>query len=111
MATTTDDTLRRDAGLGFETQDLTVLAKSALETEQSPFGVDSSYAQFFDAVCRALHRTEPRHILLLREPGVAERVVLVELARRGLEGTPRFLKDRQFLLVDCRELLPEQMRT
>lgn len=68
------------------------------------------YAHFFDELCRALHRSSPRHVLLVRERGVGERAALIELTRRGLAGRPPFLAGKQVVLMDCRQVPAEEVR-
>lgn len=70
----------------------------------SPFEGVPRYETFFESLCRALHRSLPRHVLLVREPGVAERAVLVELARRAALGRPQFLAGKSIVSADCRFL-------
>lgn len=75
----------------------------------SPFDDDPVYNAFFDTLCRALHRSAPRHVMVVAERGTAEHAVLLELSRRGLEGRPPFLRGKQFILLTCRHVPIEQM--
>ena len=77
---------------------------------ESVFAGDSAYASFFTALFRHLHRSSPRHVLLLRERGVGEQAALVELARAGVSGQPQFLHSKQFLTIDCRHVPFEAVR-
>ena len=63
----------------------------------SAFAGDSAYASFFTALFRHLHRSSPRHVLLLRERGVGEQAALVELARRHKGVASFFDRGRSFL--------------
>lgn len=94
-----------------DAENLTRLAEKADLGEHSPFETDGAYVAFFDSLCRALHCRSPRNILLVRERGVGERIVLLELARRGVQAGPAFLKDKQILLSDCRKLDSEQLQS
>jgi ATP-dependent Clp protease ATP-binding subunit ClpA len=64
--------------------------------------------RYFDALCRALHRTRDRHVLLTGLPGVGLTTLLRELARRAAEGEIPFLQRKRFVRVDCRDVSPEQ---
>jgi ATP-dependent Clp protease ATP-binding subunit ClpA len=47
---------------------------------------------------------------MIRERGVGEQAVLIELARRGVAGEPKFLRSKRFVTVDCRRLVAEEIR-
>lgn len=94
-----------------DAENLTRLAEKANLGEHSPFETDSAYIAFFDRLCRALHRRSPRNVLLVRERGVGERIVLLELARRGVHAGPAFLNNKQILLSDGRKLDFEQLQS
>src|SRR5579862_286725 len=76
----------------------------------SPFAGDPAYDLFFDRFLRALHRSDPRHILLTRDRGVGEQAVLIDLARRCLNGSLEFLKKKRIFTVDCRHIPAEDAR-
>jgi ATP-dependent Clp protease ATP-binding subunit ClpA len=94
----------------FPSEDLTQCARLAGPAGPSPFSGDKTYEAFFDAISRALHRGLPRHVVLLRERGVGEQTVLMELARRGLCGDPPFLQSKHIVYADFRRIPLEQMR-
>jgi ATP-dependent Clp protease ATP-binding subunit ClpA len=83
-------------------EDLTRLARSAKGIGQ--LVSELAYGEFFDLISRCLRRSLPRHVLLVREPGVGERVALLELARRGVNGNPPYLDGKQFINLDCRRI-------
>ncbi len=72
--------------------------------EPSSLWEDPGYRVFFDELSRALHRSTPRHVVLLHDKGVGERAALIEFARRGATGEPLFLAEKQLLLLDSRYL-------
>lgn len=100
----------RSLGDSFPWEDITESIKQTPFNEPSPFVGDPTYEAFFDSVCRALHRNSPKHILLLRERGVGEQSVLLELARRALCGNPPFLRARRLVYADFRHVPIEQTR-
>lgn len=108
-AQTESDGRKRSADC-FPWQDLTEMVRHSAWDEPSGFVNDSNYEAFFDAICRALHRVVPRHVLLLRERGVGEQAVLLELARRGLRAEPAFLRSRRVVYADFRRIPREQTR-
>lgn len=91
-------------------EDLSGVVRGSAGPGDSPYTGDPVYRAFFDALCRGLHRSFPRHVALVRERGVGERAALVELARLGTEGTPPFMKDRRVVILDCRQISPEEVR-
>jgi ATP-dependent Clp protease ATP-binding subunit ClpA len=78
--------------------------------DRSIFAGEKAYDAFFDALLRGLHRSAPRHVLLLRDRGVGDFTVLLELARRSRSGDVPFLKGRRILRVDVRRLPLEKIR-
>jgi ATP-dependent Clp protease ATP-binding subunit ClpC len=90
-------------------ENLTERVRNAGRDGLSPFDDNPAYAVFFDNFCRALHRSTPRHVLIIGERGVAEHAALLEMARRGISGRPPFLRDKQFMLVHCRHMPPDQV--
>jgi ATP-dependent Clp protease ATP-binding subunit ClpC len=99
------------AGETYPWEDLTEFVRRGDVAGASPFAGDKAYAEFFDLISRGLHRTMPRHLLLLRERGVGEQTVLLELARRGIRGEPPFLKSRRLVYTDLRRIPLEQTRS
>jgi ATP-dependent Clp protease ATP-binding subunit ClpA len=91
-------------------EDLTERVRAAGLTHPSPFADSPAYQAFFEQVIRGLHRTLPRHVLVLRERGVGEQAVLIELVRRSLEGSPAFLRQMRFGMADFRRLPAEAAR-
>lgn len=63
--------------------------------------------RYFDDICRAMHRSTDRHVLITGLPGVGRTTVLRELARRAAAGEIPFLRRRRFVRVDCRDVAPE----
>ena len=61
-------------------------------------------------MARALHRQLPRHLVIRRERGVGAHAVMLELARRSLEGQYPHLSNAQFIRMDCRYVAPEDFR-
>lgn len=108
---TGDSQGRHLLGDSFPWEDITESIRRTGVADTSPFVADPSYDEFFDALCRSLHRAMPRHLLLLRERGVGEQAVLVELARRGLRGEPPFLQSRRLIYADFRHIPLEQTRS
>ena len=98
------------SGIELPLENLTERVRAAGFENGSPYPRDTAYGGFFDELCRALHRSSPRHVLLVRDRGVGERAALIELTRRGLEGRPPFLADKQVLLMDCRQVPAEEVR-
>ena len=99
-----------DLFAGLPWDNLTERAHESGCEHPSPLSSDSGYAAFFETFCRALHRSIPRHVLLVREHGVGEQVAMIEMARRALDGSPAFLRATQFVTVDCRHVPTEQIR-
>lgn len=90
-------------------ENLTELVHAADLKKESPFAGDAKYEAFFEKVSRSLHRSHPKHVVIIREPGVGERAVLIELARRGLAGIPHFLSTKQILFVNIQRINANQM--
>src|SRR5438445_308971 len=59
---------------------------------------------------RALHRSAPRHLLLIGERGVGQSAILAELARRAASGAIPFMSDRQVVSIDCRYVPRDESR-
>jgi ATP-dependent Clp protease ATP-binding subunit ClpC len=91
-------------------EDLTEWVRRSDPAAPSPFAADAAYEAFFDALCRALHRSGPAHAILVRERGVGERAALLELARRGLAADPPFLGSLRVVLADFRRIAPQHAR-
>jgi len=89
---------------------LTARVRAAAKDEASPFDGDPYYEDLFDQLGRALHRNEPRHALLVGERGVGQQAVVVELARRAATGKVAFLRDRQFVTIDCKWIARDESR-
>ena len=87
--------------------DLTERALAVADFHISPFASDPSYFSFFNKLHRGLHKSIPKHILLLRERGVGEQSVLMDLAIRCLRGEPPFLANRRILGIDLRFIAAE----
>jgi len=90
--------------------DLTQRARSADGAAAFPFDGDVRYEQVFDAICRALHRRQPGHVLLLGERGVGKTLLVAELARRAATGRIPFLANRRFVAIDCRYVPADESR-
>jgi len=90
--------------------DLTHDAKVGDMPAPAPFDGEPHFEALFDMVVRVLHRRRCNHVLLVGERGVGKNTVLSELARRAAMGTIPFLQDRNFLLVDCRYIAPDESR-
>lgn len=90
-------------------ENLTEHVRAASQSMCPIFANEPLYVNVFDALFRCLHKVVPRHILLVRERGVGERAVLLELARRGLQGDPTFLRGMQVLMLDCRRIVSNEM--
>jgi ATP-dependent Clp protease ATP-binding subunit ClpC len=95
---------------GLPVDSLTERVRSIAITRPSALDDDPSYAKFFEKLCRCLHRSGPRHVLLLRERGVGEQAALIELARQALDSRLEFLRKKQFITMDCRHLAFEELR-
>jgi ATP-dependent Clp protease ATP-binding subunit ClpA len=90
--------------------DLTSQARGADPSETFPFDGEPAYDRLFDALARALHRHDARHVLLVGERGVGKSTIVAELARRAALGRIPYLANRRFLTVDCRFFPPEESR-
>ena len=90
-------------------EDLTFRARAA-EADGFPFDGDPQYERLFGQIARALCRRGAHHVLLGGERGVGKVTVLAELARRGACGRVPFLRDKRFVLADCRYTAPEESR-
>lgn len=91
-------------------EDLTFQAGAAAGGDVSPFDGDPQYERLFGQIARALCRRGAHHVLLGGERGVGKVTVLAELARRGACGRVPFLRDKRFVLADCRYTAPEESR-
>ncbi len=78
-------------------------------TDVCDSSLNDYFSGFFDHLARALHRTSPQHVLLLCERGIGERAVLIDFIRRGLGGSPPFLKSLEFLMIDARRVTSDQI--
>ncbi len=83
-------------------EDLTWLARTGAISESCHLD------GYFDALCRALHRSTDHHVLITGLPGVGRTTLLRELARRAATGEIPFLRRKRFVRVDCRGVAPEQ---
>src|SRR5579871_1533195 len=90
--------------------DLSERVRILQDYEAATFSNDQSILEFFDQLARALHRSEPRHVILLRESGVGEIATLAEFVRRGNRGVPPFLRETRFARVDCPTIPIELVR-
>lgn len=76
----------------------------------SPFDFDIHFRNFFQDVARALHRRQPRHLLLRRELGIGDNTILTEFARVSASGELPTLANAQIVRLDCRFVTPEECR-
>lgn len=83
-------------------EDLTWLARTGAISEACHLD------GYFDALCRALHRSTDHHVLITGLPGVGRTTLLRELARRAATGEIPFLRRKRFVRVDCRGVAPGQ---
>ena len=83
-------------------EDLTWLARTGAISEACHLD------DYFEPLCRALHRGTDRHLLITGLPGVGRTTLLRELARRAGTGEIPFLARKRFVRVDCRGVAPEQ---
>jgi ATP-dependent Clp protease ATP-binding subunit ClpC len=90
--------------------DLTFRAQRASGLASYPFDGDAMYDRVFDAIVRVLHRRQGNHVFLTGERGVGKNTILVELARRAATGLIPFLKNKRFVLIDCRYVPPDESR-
>jgi hypothetical protein len=91
-------------------QDLTDLARNAMNCAPFPFEEAAEYDVLFDNIARILHRSQAHHVLLVGERGVGKQTVIAELARRAVNGQPAFLADKRIITVDCRYVCPAVSR-
>ncbi len=76
----------------------------------SPFDSDPAADHLFDALARALHRSQYPHAFLVGERGVGKATLIAELARRATIDSKGFLSTKRFLSVDCRYTSPDEAR-
>ena len=67
----------------------------------SPYDGDRAYADIYDQIHLSLTAHSPRHLLLVRDQGVGDHMVMVELARQCLAGVRDGLSDARFVHVDA----------
>lgn len=87
--------------------DLTARTQSG--DDRSPFD-GTAYEVVFDTLSRSLHRRHRRHVFLVGERGVGLPAVVAELARRGRQGQPPFLRELRVVLAGARHTPPEEAR-
>jgi ATP-dependent Clp protease ATP-binding subunit ClpA len=91
-------------------EDLTHRVRAGGFDGPSPFDGEPRIERLFDAVARALHRSQAGHVLLVGERGVGKHTIITELARRAAAGRPAFLARKRFVRADCRYVVAEETR-
>ena len=88
-------------------ENLTMRARSIGSQFASPLDGDPQYEHVFDLLSRALFRSGG-HAALVGEKGVGHNIVLADFAFRASSGRIPFLRNAQFLAVDCRYVSPAE---
>ncbi len=87
------------------------LTREARSGSILPTVTDATVARdLFDKMARALYRKQHGHILITGYRGVGKTATVRELARRAALGEISFLRDKQFVRIDCQDVAPEDSR-